>query len=137
MISETIKNSNIKNSFIYFILWAAGCLVAGYVLFLWNRSEKFERITIFNNLAELKNNRGSSNNIVDELLLSANEMNIYGKSALIEFNNKDNKLNEDYFMQQIKTNPDKAYQSILKNKLQKLRNPKSSVSDFNVKPVPK
>ena len=112
-------------------------MVASAIFFLWKKGEKFESITIFNNLEGLPNTKGVSNNIVDELLLSANEFNIYGKSSLIEYNYKgDNRTNE-LLIQQIKINPDNAYQVILKNKLQKLKQPKSSTSDFIVKPVPK
>jgi hypothetical protein len=112
-------------------------MVASAIFFLWKQGEKFESITIFNNLEGLPNTRRVSNNIVDELLLSANEFNIYGKSSLIEYNYKEDKRTSELLLQQIKANPDNAYQAILKNKLQKLRQPKSAISDFNVKPVPK
>jgi hypothetical protein len=107
------------------------------ILFLWNKGEKFESITIFNNLEQLPDGKNISNNIVDELLLSANEFNIYGKSSLIEYNYKDNNRSSELLIQQIKANPDNAYQTILKNKLEKLKQPQASTPDFNVKPVPK
>ena len=132
-----LNNQTIKNAFIYIILWAAGLLVTVAILFLWNKSEKFESITIFNNLEEPTDGRKISNNIVDELLLSANEFNIYGKSSLIEYNYKNNKPGNELLIQQIKTNPDNAYQTILKRKLEKLKQPQASTSDFSVKPVPK
>ena len=74
---------------------------------------------------------------MDELLLSANEFNIYGKSSLIEYNYKDNEPANELLIQQIKTNPDNAYQTILKRKLEKLKQPQAPTSDFTVKPVPK
>jgi hypothetical protein len=111
--------------------------VAGAIFFLWKQGEKFESISIFNNLEVLPNGKAVSNNIVDELLLSANEFNIYGKSTLIEYNYKGNIRNDKLLIQQIKTNPNEAYQAILKNKLQKIKQPKNSTSDFNVKAVPK
>lgn len=107
------------------------------ILFLWNKGEKFESINIFNNLEELPDGKKISNNIVDELLLSANEFNIYGKSSLIEYNYKNDKPANELLIQQIKANPNNAYQTILKNKLEKLKQPQASTSDFNVKPVPK
>lgn len=112
-------------------------MVAGAIFFLWKKGEKFETISIFNNLEVLPNGKGVSNNIVDELLLSANEFNIYGKSSLIEYNYKGNNRTSELLLQQIKANPDDAYQEILENKLQTLKQGKSSTSDFNVKPVPK
>ena len=134
--TTTLNNTKIKKAFIYIILWSAGLIIAVAILFLWNKGEKFESVTIFNNLEELPTGRGGSNNIVDELLLSANEFNIYGKSSIIEYNYKgDNRANE--LIQQIKADPDNTYQTILKNKLQILKQPKNSTFDFNVKPVPK
>jgi hypothetical protein len=112
-------------------------MVAGAIFFLWKKGENFESISIFNNLEVSPNGKGVSNNIVDELLLSANEFNIYGKSSLIEYNYKGNNRTGELLLQQIKANPNDAYQIILKNKLQKIKQPKSSTSDFNVKPVPK
>jgi hypothetical protein len=38
---------------------------------------------------------------------------------------------------QIKTNPDKAYQTILKDKLEKLKHRQTPKTDFNIRPVPK
>ena len=134
--TKILNNTKIKKAFIYIILWSAGLIIAVAILFLWNKGEKFESVTIFNNLEELPTGRGGSNNIVDELLLSANEFNIYGKSSIIEYNYKgDNRANE--LIQQIKADPDNTYQTILKNKLQILKQPKNSTFDFNVKPVPK
>jgi hypothetical protein len=137
ILTITLNCAKIKNSFTYIILWAAGFVVATSVLFLWNKGEKFENVSIFNNLEGASPSKKISNNIVDELLLSANEFNIYGKSTLIEYNRQDNTLSNDLLIQQIKINPGNAYQTILKNKLQKLKEPQTPASDFNIKPVPK
>lgn len=112
-------------------------LVAAAILFSWNKGEKFENIAIFNNLEELPVGKKVSNNIVDELLLSANEFNIYGKSTLIEYNYRNNSRSDELLIQQIKSNPGNAYKTILKNKMEKLKQPQSATSDFNIKPVPK
>ena len=135
--TTTLNNTKIKKAFIYIILWSAGLIVAFTILFLWNKGEKFDSVTIFNNLEELPTGREVSNNIVDELLLSANEFNIYGKSSLIEYNYKEDARANELLIQQIKADPDNTYQAILKNKLQILKQQKNSTSDFNVKPVPK
>ncbi len=107
------------------------------ILFLWNKGQKFENISIFDNLEEKQDGRKVSDNIVDELLLSANDFNIYGKSTLIEYNYRNNNRTNDFLIQQIKANPGNAYQTILKNKLDKLKQPQNDGSVFNVKPVPK
>lgn len=111
--------------------------MAGAILFLWKKAGNFESITIFNNLEKQPDRTKTYDNIVDELLLSANELKIYGKSSIIEYNYKDNRITDELLIQQIKANPDKAYKTILKNKLDNLKNPKTPVSDFNIKPVPK
>lgn len=133
----TSNKHKIKKAFIYIILWAAGIIVSVAILLLWNRGEKFENIAIFNNLEELHEDRKVSNNIVDELLLSANEFNIYGQSSLIEYNHQDKYAAGSLLIQQIKSNPGNAYQTILKNKLEKLQQTKANTADFNIKPVPK
>lgn len=113
-------------------MWGAGFVVAVAILFLWNKGEKSESITIFKNLDGSAYGSKVSNNIVNELLLSANDFNIYGKSTLIEYNTRAN----ESLLQQIKANPGNAYQNILKNKLDKLKQPQTSGEGFNVKPVP-
>jgi hypothetical protein len=137
MISQLLNNPEIKKALIYIILWAAGSIVAGSILFLWNTAGNFESITIFNNLEKQPDGKKTYNDIVDELLLSANELKIYGKSSIIEHNYKDNRITDELLIQQIKANPGKAYKTILRNKLDNLNNRKTAVSDFNVKPVPK
>jgi hypothetical protein len=133
----TLNNNKIKKEFIYITLWTAGFIIAAAILFSWNRGEKFENITIFNKLEEFPEGKKVSNNIVDDLLLSANEFNIYGKSSLIEYNYRDNNRSDELLIQQIKSNPGNAYQTILKNKMEKLKQPQTAASDFNIKPVPK
>lgn len=137
IISQFLNKPEIKKALIYIILWAAGSIVACTILFLWNKAGNFESITIFNNLEKQSDGKKTYNNIVDELLLSANELKIYGKSSIIEYNYKDNRITDELLIQQIKANPGKAYKTILKNKLDNLNNRKTAVSDFNVKPVPK
>ncbi|MFZ1783740.1 MAG: hypothetical protein WAU23_00955 [Ferruginibacter sp.] len=101
----------------------------------WNRGEKLESTNIFNNLEELNEKSKATNDIVNDLLLSANELTIYGKSSLIEYN-KDG-VKTDMLLEEIKADPAKAYQRILKNKLNNLKRKASAVPDFYVKPVPK
>ncbi len=137
MISQHLNNSKIKKAFIYIILWATGSIVACSILFFWNTAGNFESVTIFNNLDKRPVDKKTYNDIVDELLLSANELKIYGKSSIIEYNYKDNSITDESLIQQIKANPGKVYNTILKNKLDNLNKRKSPVSDFNVKPVPK
>jgi hypothetical protein len=70
-------------------------------------------------------------------LLSANELNIYGQSSLIDYNiNKESQAGGLLF-EQIKENPKKAYQDILKNKIYKIKEKQAASSDFNILPVPK
>lgn len=121
---------------VYIILWLAGFTVAGSILILWNNSDKYESINIFTNL-DIAENKKLNNNIVDELLLSANELKIYGNSIIIDYSFNDNNLNDEVLIEQIKANPGNAYQNILKNKMDKLKKTKKPVTDFIIKPVPK
>ena len=91
---------------------------------------------VFDNTEKELENVDATNNIVNELLLSANELNIYGESSLIEYNNRYESEPSQLILEQIKTNPAKAYSTILKNKLNKLKS-KSGETDFSVKPIPK
>jgi hypothetical protein len=112
-------------------------IIACAILVLWHKSEKSESLSIFNNLEQLQGEKKVFNNIVDELLLSANEFNIYGKSSFIEYNYHDNNAAGELLIRQIKANPEKAYQAILKNKIKKIRQQQTVSDDFNIKPVPK
>ena len=78
-----------------------------------------------------------SQDIVNELLLSANELNIYGQSSLIEYNFSEDSQTGGLLFEQIKANPKKAYQDILKNKINKIKQKQAASSDFNIMPVPK
>lgn len=113
-----------------------GLVVAGAIILLWNRADRFEKLTVFNNLDQTVSTDNASDNIVNQLLLSANELNIYGKSSLIEYSVNSTTPSDEILLEQIKINPDNAYKKILKNKLDKLKQ-QPSTSDFNVKSVPK
>lgn len=94
-------------------------------------------MSVFNNLEEKVSGNKMADNIVNELLLSANELNIYGSSSLIGYNTADIAADDELMLDQIKVNPQNAYQRILKNKLNKLKQQQPSTADFYVKPVPK
>lgn len=127
----------IKNSAQYIILWVTGCIVASSIFFLWNNADKPQKVIIFNNLNEVVKRDNISQDIVNELLLSANELNIYGHSSLIEYNfNEENPANSLLF-EQIKANPKNAYQTILKNKIKNIQQKQAASSDFKILPVPK
>ena len=132
-----MKNSKIKKAFIYIILWGAGSIVGGSILLLWSTAGNTENTTIFNNFEKLPEGKKTNNNFVDELLLSANELKIYGKGSIIDNKYKDNLITDELLIQQIKANPDKAYKAILKNKLENLKSRKTAVVDFSIKSVPK
>ena len=137
IISQIFKNSKIKKAFIYIILWGAGSIVGGSILLLWSTAGNTENTTIFNNFEKLPEGKKTYNNFVDELLLSANELKIYGKGSIIDNKYKDNLITDELLIQQIRANPDKAYKAILKNKLENLKSRKTAVADFSIKPVPK
>jgi hypothetical protein len=102
---------------------------------MWNTESEKDKVQVFENMDQGFMKENSSSNIINELMLSANELNIYGKSSLIEYNNLDQPGTGE-LLQQIKNSPENAYKTILKNKLEKL-NHLSSAGDFYVKPIPK
>jgi len=125
-----------KNAYLYIVLWFTGCLVAAAIILMWDTTGDKDRLMVFDKTETGLENVDATNNIVNELLLSANELNIYGKSSLIEYNNRYEPETAELIREQIKTNPEKAYSEILKNKLKNLKR-KSGDADFSVKPIPK
>ena len=125
-----------KNASLYIVLWFTGCLVAAAIILMWDTTGDKDRLMVFDKTETGLENVDATNNIVNELLLSANELNIYGKSSLIEYNNRYEPETAELIREQIKTNPEKAYSEILKNKLKNLKR-KSGDADFSVKPIPK
>lgn len=111
-------------------------MIAGAVLMLWKNSEKPGKIPAFENLEASAGNQYAANNIVNELLLSANDLHIYGKSAFIDYS-RNNNTETAQFLEQVKTNPGNAYQTMLKNKIHKLKQKQAPAPDFSVRPVPK
>jgi hypothetical protein len=109
--------------------------VAGVILIMWNAGR--EKIYVINNLDEGSVKYSSSDNIVNDLMLSANDLNIYGKSSLIGYKNNTEPTATDLLLQQVKNNPENAYQAILKNKIEKLNHKAPSSNDFYIKPTPK
>ena len=103
---------------------------------MWDTTGKKDKIVVFDNAVLVLGNENSSNNIVNELMLSANELNIYGKSSPMEFNNRNETTGTGSLLQQIKYDPENAYKTIFKNKLEQL-NHRPASPDFYVKPVPK
>ena len=124
-----------KNAWLYIVLWSAGCLVSAVIVVMWNSAGDAEEVLVFDRSVMGSENINATNNIVNELLLSANELSIYGKSSLIDYNNR-YESESDELIEQIKINPEKAYSAILKKKLIKISQ-KPVSSDFEIKPIPK
>lgn len=103
---------------------------------IWNRAEKDENMAVFDSIPSSELRENPSTDIVNELLLSANELNIYGKSSLMEVNRHEEGPSASLLLQ-LRTNPENAYRTILRNKIEKLNIAKNGDKDFSVKPVPK
>lgn len=126
-----------KKSFLYIVLWLSGCIIAGIIIIMWNAPVKSkDAISLFGiNAPELVGSTSESGNIVNELLLSASELNISGENNLIGLNNKNNAFAGLLLSREIKSNPENAYRKILKQKLEKINT--RSGGDFYIKAVPK
>jgi predicted nucleotidyltransferase len=115
----------------------SGALIAGTIIIIWNSdSGEKDDISLFGkNASELMNNNASGN-IVNELLLSAREISISGNTSLIVFSNKNNSSDDLLLTREMKENPEKIYQQILNQKLQRIK-AGTIKEDFYIKPVPK
>jgi hypothetical protein len=127
----------LKKSFLYIVLWLSGCIIAGIIIVMWNAPVKSrDAISLFGiNAPELVGNNNESGNIVNELLLSASELNISGETNLIGLNNKGNSYTGLLLSREMKSNPENVYHRILKQKLEKINT--RSDGDFYIKAVPK
>jgi hypothetical protein len=123
-----------KSYYLYIILWAGGCLIALFITLLWNKSTMSPDTILFGDKTIILKESEVSGNIVNELLLSANELNISG-STLISPGYKNYLKNDQFLNSSGKKSPEKIYNDILLRKLEKVTR-KSSTSDFTIKPVP-
>jgi hypothetical protein len=124
-----------KSYWLYIILWAGGCLIAFFITLLWKESSKSFDTILFRDRTIALNGSDISGNIVNELLLSANELNISGSSTLISPAFKKSIMEDQSSANSGKKNTEKVYNAILLRKLAKVTR-KSSSSEFAVKPVP-
>ena len=123
-----------KSYILYIILWAGGCLIAFFIALLWKDSSRpFDTVLFKDETIALKVS-DISGNIVNELLLSANELNISGSGTLISPGFKKS-IMDDQSSASGKKYTEKVYKAILLRKLAKAKR-KSSSGDFDVKPVP-
>ena len=124
-----------KSYILYIILWAGGCLIAFFIALLWKDSSRpFDTVLFKDETIALKVT-DISGNIVNELLLSANELNISGSSTLISPGFKKAIMDDQSSNTSEKKYTEKVYKAILLRKLAKAKR-KSSSGDFDVKPVP-
>lgn len=120
---------------VYFVLWIAALIVAGTIIVMWDTSEDVDNIFDNNLIQSAKKN--SSLNIVNDLLLSARELNIARNPTLIDFKNKAEASDPLIISNQdVRGNPDNLYHSILQKKLERIKK-KSAGEDFYIRPVPK
>jgi hypothetical protein len=120
-----------KSILLYSILWIAGIIVAGLIIFMPGSGKREELLLIFGDDLPVLKQEKADYKIVSDLLLSASELNISRNMGMIDFNNKDTGL---LLTEEMKTNPEQVYNRILRRKLENIR---SRNTDFSVKPVPK
>jgi len=123
-----------KSYYLYIILWAGGCLIASVITVLWNDGAKSADTILFGDKAIVVNVSEGSSNIVNELLLSAKELNISG-STLVSPGYKSNPQDEQLLTSANRKNTEQVYNTILTRKLEKVTRQNTS-SGFTIKPVP-
>lgn len=121
-----------KRILLYAILWVSGFIVSGSIIIIWGSNTMGEPLVLFDKNVPVTSD-GNSANLVNELLLSANELSIYGRSGMIDLKYRRTK---DSVSAEIRPDPVRIYNAILSRKLNKLNERKGS-TDFFIKPVPK
>lgn len=123
-----------KSYYLYIILWVGGCLIASVITVLWNDKAHSADAVLFGDKSIVINVSESSSNIVNELLLSAKELNISG-ATLISPAHKSHFENDQALNEANKKNTEQVYDAILKRKLENVTR-HTSASGFSIKPVP-
>jgi hypothetical protein len=127
----------LQNKYLYVILWGAGILISGVIISMWNTDTKNNESTnLFGEYASELSTDKASANIVNDLLLSARDLNISGETSLIDLTNKNVSSAEMQASKEMKSDPARVYKEILNKKLQKL-GVKPVRHDFYIKAVPK
>jgi hypothetical protein len=123
-----------KSFYLYIILWVGGCLIASVITVLWNDGAKSDDTILFGDKDIVVNVSDGSSNIVNELLISAKELNISG-STLVSPGYKSNPQDEQLLTSANKKNTEQVYNAILKRKLEIVTRQNTS-HGFAIKPVP-
>lgn len=124
---------SLKSYYLYIILWVGGCLIASVITVLWNDGAKSADTILFGDKAIVVNVSEGSSNIVNDLLLSAKDLNISG-STLISPAYKSN-VRDDQLMNAANIkNTEQVYNAILNRKLENVT--RNTTSGFTIKPVP-
>jgi hypothetical protein len=127
----------LQNKYLYIILWGAGIVIAGVIISMWNTdTQNNDGTNLFGEYASELSADKVSGNIVNDLLLSARDLNISGETSLIDLTNKNTSSAETLVSREMKTDPASVYKEILNKKLQKL-GAKPVRHDFYIKAVPK
>jgi hypothetical protein len=124
-----------RSYLLYIILWAGGCLIALFITLLWKNSSSQNDTVLFRDTTVALKMSDISGDIVNELLLSVNELNIAGSSTLISPGFIKSIMDEQSSNASGKKHTEKVYDAILLRKLAKVKR-KSPSGEFAVKPVP-
>jgi len=125
----TLIRYRMKDYYLYIILWVGGCFIAALITVLWKDKDKQSDTFLFGEKTISLNTSGTaSSNIVNELLLSAKDLDISGSTLVSPGYKREAEKIEKYNMQQV-------YDNILKNKLDNVSK-KKTTSEFTIKPLP-
>lgn len=123
-----------KNFYLYIILWACSCTIAATITILLLDGDKPADVILFDDKTVVYNSEKSSENIVNKLLLSADELKLsdailvspaykHTASEVLFLNTADNE------------NAGQVYSTIFKRKLEKVSKPQTG-TDFYIKELP-
>lgn len=128
-VYATLIRYRMKGYYLYIILWVGGCFIAALITMLWRDKDKQVDTLLFGEkIISLNTSVTASSNIVNELLLSAKDLDISGSTLISPGYKRETEKEKKYNLQQI-------YDNILKKKLDNVSK-KTTSSDFTIKPLP-
>lgn len=124
-----------KNFYLYIILWVCSCTIAASITILLLDGDKPAEIILFDDKTVVYNSEKSSENIVNRLLLSAEELKL-SDAILVSPAYKHTTPDVHFLNTADNINAGQVYSSIFKRKLEKVSKPQAG-TDFYIKELPR
>lgn len=127
-----MNNKQPSGKMLYLILWGGTAIITAAMVVIGMRQQVYAKNILRNSFYKADN---SSGEIINELLLSANELTIAEKKSFINLFLKSGNDYEEAGAGTISRKREDVYKNILQRKLYRLNG--KTKEDFSVRPVPK